>query len=378
MSTGTRPPGPLLREQVEPPDLDVDDPRLTRFDLVKEGARRDGVDIIHYEPRFAVPGTRAERRAERSIALLFLLAFLGGAAFFAIFVWWPWRYDPGSNLSKLYTPMLGLSLALTLAPVGFGIIAYAKKLLPVEVAIEHRHVGGSEPADRRLTGALLGSIADDTAIQRRPLIKGALATSLLGIGVVATVPLVGALIKSPHKASGQPEGLGDIYMHTGFNPGYNNGQPVRLVHEDGTPIRPSDVSVGGQITVFPGIPDGATNKFGDSPTLLIHLRTTDADTLRRNLAKVPTNAGVMWGDYVAYSKICTHAGCPASLYEQQTNRLLCPCHQSQFQITDNARPIFGPATRRLPALPLDVDSEGFFIAKSDFKVPVGPGFWERP
>ena len=86
----------------------------------------------------------------------------------------------------------------------------------------------------------------------------------------------------------------------------------------------------------------------------------------------------MWGNYIAYSKICTHAGCPASLYEQQTNRLLCPCHQSQFQITDNARPIFGPATRRLPMLPLEVDEEGFFVAKSDFRVPIGPGFWERP
>jgi ubiquinol-cytochrome c reductase iron-sulfur subunit len=85
----------------------------------------------------------------------------------------------------------------------------------------------------------------------------------------------------------------------------------------------------------------------------------------------------MFGNYVAYSKICTHAGCPASLYEQQTNRLLCPCHQSQFQITDNARPIFGPATRRLPMLPLEVDAEGFFVAKSDYRVPVGPGFWER-
>ena len=74
----------------------------------------------------------------------------------------------------------------------------------------------------------------------------------------------------------------------------------------------------------------------------------------------------MWGNYVAFSKICTHAGCPASLYEQQTNRLLCPCHQSQFLITDNARPVFGPASRRLPMLPIEVDEEGFFVAKSDF------------
>lgn len=376
--TETRPPGPLLREQVEPPELDVDDPRLTRFDLVKESARRDGVDIVHYEPRFPAPGTRSERRIERSIALMFLLAFLGGAAFFAIFIWWPWRYDPGSNLSKLYTPLLGVTMALSLAPIGFGIIAFVKRLLPVEVAIEHRHVGGSEPDEIKLTGALLTSVADETAIQRRPLIKGALATGLLGIGVIATVPLIGALIKNPHKMAGQPEGLGDVLMHTGFNPAYNNGNLVRLVHEDGSPVRPTDVSVGGQITVFPGIPGGPTNRFADSPTLLIHLRTPDADTLRRNLANVPINAGVMWGDYVAYSKICTHAGCPASLYEQQTNRLLCPCHQSQFQITDNARPIFGPATRRLPALPLDVDDEGFFVARSDYQVPVGPGFWERP
>ena len=84
------------------------------------------------------------------------------------------------------------------------------------------------------------------------------------------------------------------------------------------------------------------------------------------------------GAFVAYSKICTHAGCPASLYEQQTNRLLCPCHQSQFNILDNAQPIFGPATRRLPMLPLTVGADGFFYAAGDYQVPVGPGFWERP
>jgi ubiquinol-cytochrome c reductase iron-sulfur subunit len=86
----------------------------------------------------------------------------------------------------------------------------------------------------------------------------------------------------------------------------------------------------------------------------------------------------MWGNYIAYSKICTHAGCPASLYEQQTNRLLCPCHQSQFLITENARPIFGPASRRLPQLPITVDDEGFFVATSDYRETVGPDFWERP
>jgi ubiquinol-cytochrome c reductase iron-sulfur subunit len=82
-----------------------------------------------------------------------------------------------------------------------------------------------------------------------------------------------------------------------------------------------------------------------------------------------------YGDYVAYSKICTHAGCPVSLYEQETGRILCPCHQSQFDVTDGAKPVFGPATRSLPQLPITVDDEGYFMARSDFNAPVGPSFW---
>ena len=116
------------------------------------------------------------------------------------------------------------------------------------------------------------------------------------------------------------------------------------------------------MTVFPGVPHGATNKYADSPTLLIHLRADDAQAARGPTPRTG-NANAMWGNYVAYSKICTHAGCPASLYEQQTNRLLCPCHQSQFLITDNARPIFGPASRRLPQLPIEVDDGGLLRGK---------------
>ena len=135
------------------------------------------------------------------------------------------------------------------------------------------------------------------------------------------------------------------------------------------------------MTVFPGIPDGATNKWADSPVLLIHLREDDADSsglLQGRLDRAEPAVDGMWGNFVAYSKICTHAGCPASLYEQQTNRLLCPCHQSQFLITDQAKPIFGPATRRLPMLPLEVEG-GLPRGESRTSCePVGPAFWERP
>jgi ubiquinol-cytochrome c reductase iron-sulfur subunit len=204
-------------------------------------------------------------------------------------------------------------------------------------------------------------------VKRRPLLGISLLAGLAPVGAVAAAPLIGGLIEQPHK---------DNQMFTtGWAP--RGGELIRLIREDGTPIRPAEISAGGQITVFPGIPDGVSNRHADSPTLLIHLRESDAQAARE--ANERTGQGdYMWGNYTAYSKICTHAGCPASLYEQQTNRLLCPCHQSQFLITDNARPIFGPASRRLPQLPIEVDDEGFFVAKSDFTETVGPDFWERP
>ena len=343
-------------------------PEPTRFELVKEGARRDGVEIVHYAPRFPVPGTRAERRIERTVALCFLLSGLGAIGFVAVYAFGHFEYRPGSGPDKFFTPALGLTLGLALLGVALGIITWARKLMPEEVAVQDRHDGASPEDERRMTGATILNMVDDTGIQRRPLLlKGSVALGLGGLGLAAAAPLIGGLIKDPHRP--------DIYFHTGWDPANNGGKPVPLIRNDLTPIRPEDVSVGGQITVFPGIPGGTTNEWADSPVLLIHLRETDAAELQKNLT--PGNRGKPWQNYVAYSKICTHAGCPASLYEQQTNILLCPCHQSQFHITDNARPVFGPATRRLPMLPLTV-ANGFFVAKSDFGVPIGPGFWERP
>jgi ubiquinol-cytochrome c reductase iron-sulfur subunit len=350
--------------------VDLNDPRLSRFEVVREGARRDDIEIVHYEHQFPVPGTRAERRIERAIAFMFLLAGLMATIFLVTYIWWPWQFGLGATLSDYYTPILGISLGIALFAIGFGILAWAKKLLPREVSIQDRHEAMSTDEDRQITGQTMVYLVDELGVQRRPLLKGAVVLGLLPIGAVAVAPLIGGLIQDPHKDA-EP-----MMFRTGFNPVANGGKKVRLIREDGTPIRPEDVSVGGQMTVFPGIPHGATNEHADSPTLLIHLREGDASQARANLDE--KNAGAMYGNYIAYSKICTHAGCPASLYEQQTNRLLCPCHQSQFLITDNARPIFGPASRRLPALPIELDSEGFFVAASDYRETVGPDFWERP
>jgi ubiquinol-cytochrome c reductase iron-sulfur subunit len=170
---------------------------------------------------------------------------------------------------------------------------------------------------------------------------------------MALFPVVGGLIKRPH---------GELNK-TAWAKG------VRLVQVDGTPVRPGDLEPGSLATVFPNTPGGKTAS--DTPTMLIRLRPEQKITARKG------QQGFTWGDYVAYSKICTHLGCPVSLYEQQTNRILCPCHQSQFDVLQDGKPVFGPATRPLPQLPITVDSEGYFVARSDYIEPVGPAFWER-
>jgi len=349
--------------------VDVTDGKLSRFEIVKEGLRRDGIEILHYEPAFPVPGTKVEKRIERFIAFCFVVAGLGALGFVAVYAFWPWEYEyaefgGAGSMSKWYTPMLGLTLGLGLAGLGIGILTWAKKLLPVEELVQERHDGGSKEEDRVITGAVVGNMVDETGIKRRPMLKRALLFGAAPLGLAAIAPL-GALIVPP----------GDDLFTTGFNPSNNDGKPVGLMLKDGTLVRPDMISVGGQITAYPAIPDGSTNRHADSPVLLIHLRDGDAKKARENAYEM--YEGAQWNNYIAYSKICTHVGCPASLYEQQTNRLLCPCHQSQFLITDNAKPVFGPATRHLPQLPIDVDEDGFFYAVSDFLVPIGPAFWER-
>jgi ubiquinol-cytochrome c reductase iron-sulfur subunit len=142
---------------------------------------------------------------------------------------------------------------------------------------------------------------------------------------------------------------------------------VRVVREDGEPVRPDDLPVDGVLTVFP---EGHVDA-GDGPTLLIRTRRG------REFRTRDGREGWTVDGIVAYSKLCTHVGCPVGLYQSEEGLLLCPCHQSTFDVYDGARPVFGPAARSLPQLPLDVDDDGYLVATGDFSDPVGPGFWDR-
>jgi ubiquinol-cytochrome c reductase iron-sulfur subunit len=138
------------------------------------------------------------------------------------------------------------------------------------------------------------------------------------------------------------------------------------------PIKAADVTVG---SVFHVMPEGidkvedVLEQRAKAAVLLMRLSPDDIKVSRER----------EWGyeGIVAYSKICTHVGCPVGLYEQQTHHLLCPCHQSTFDVTEDCKVIFGPARRPLPQLPITVDTEGYLVAASGFHEAVGPSFPER-
>lgn len=326
--------------------------KRTQMDWVKEGAALDGVEIVHYRKRYVVSGTKMERRAERKVAFWLFVAFIGGAGYLLTTIFWPWEFKSDEGLNFLFTPLLGICMTLGLGGLGIAIIGYAKWLLPDEESVQERHDGPSDEVDRISTGATIMEMAEATELPRRKLIKRTLGLSVLGVGALTIAPL-GGLIKKPGRA---------LYT-TPWKAG------SRLLREDGTPVKPADIKPGGLETVYPDVPHAVLRS--DAPTLLIRLRP-DADVKVRK-----GREDFHHGDYYAYSKVCTHAGCPVGLFEQQTNRLLCPCHQSQFEVLDGCRPVFGPASRSLPQLHIDVDDEGYFIAKGDYSEPVGPAFWER-
>ncbi|MCW2527786.1 MAG: Rieske (2Fe-2S) protein [Pseudonocardiales bacterium] len=333
-------------------------------------AEENGVAIVHRRERYPIAGTRAERRAERTIALIFLLGFATAVAFIVVFcgaVPFEWKLPgTGSQDFKYFTPLLGALLGLSLACIGIGVVLWAKWLLPEEESVQDRHDGPGPVEDQLLMSATLVTGFNDLGVARRSMLKSTVGLAGGALAAVPLVALVGAMIKKPNR------GVGQSLFHTWYGlqiAQYPNGVPI--IKSDGTRIGPADLDAGGIETVFP------VNhvREGDSPTLLIRLHPGQTVKARKN------QSGFGWGDYVAFSKICTHAGCPASLYEQQTGRLLCPCHQSQFNVLEDAKPVFGPATRSLPKLPLGIEVVGgkqYFVAKGDFPEAIGPAFWERP
>lgn len=364
---------------------------MTADEKVQLGTNLDDVEIIYREPRYPVEGTKAEKRSERIITTWFVLSGLFAIAGFALFIWNNWEFtmpdQPGYWAYTLYTPALGVSFGLSILAFGFGVIQLTKRFIPAEISVQQRHDGPSEEADRQTLVAELNDSLQTSTLPRRKMILGSAAFGLGALTVAGGVAAIGGFIKNPW---GDKK---DDLWQTGWSPIHDHapGETVFLRRDTGNPyqvalVRPEDLDAGAMETVFPWrVSDG----YGDTeesrhhllqglravrnPVMLIRLRSSDAAKVIKRKGQESFN----YGDYYAYTKVCSHLGCPTSLYEQQTNRILCPCHQSQFNALEFAKPVFGPAARALAQLPITVNNQGYMVAAGDFIEPVGPAFWER-
>ncbi len=365
---------------------------MDRDQLLKLGGQMDGVELVDYPEPWPVENTRAERRAQRLVAFWFALSAIAGLAFVVVLAWpkW-WEYkdpsDPSGHATySLYTPALGVTLGLSVLALGIGVILYTKKFIPQETAVQQRTDGPSKEVDRATILAHLADAGNRSTIARRSLIKRTAGAGAGALGLAVAALPVASFIKDPWKDTENENGL----WHTGWQPKFpgekiylrrNTGSLEEDVEKGPSLVKAEDLDAGAMETVFPyrASEKGNHEALGkaltriDNPVMLIRLRPTDGARVVKRKGQEDYN----FGDYYAYTKICSHVGCPTSLYEQRTNRILCPCHQSQFDALHYGKPIFGPATRPLAQLPITVDEEGYLIAKGDFNEAIGPAFWER-
>jgi len=356
--------------------------QMSRDELATLGGKLDGVEMVEFPDPWPVKGTRAEKRAERQVAFWFALSGVAGLAFVVAFIWWPARYvapdEDGYTMYSLYTPVIGLTLGIAILAVGIGVLNYTRKFIPHEVAVQQRHDGGSAELDKATILAQLADAGDRSTIAKRPLVRRSLLFGGGVLGLALTALPLGSLLRNPHAQSSNAAGL----LHTPWLHTKKDEKVfLRRVTGDGrvSLVRPEDLDAGAMETVFPFRKTDTEEDFtkitlkGDSPVMLIRLRPQDAARVIKHQGQEDFN----YGDYYAYTKICSHLGCPTSLFEQRSNRILCPCHQSQFDALQYAKPVFGPATRKLAQLPITVDDDGYFISTGDFIEPVGPAYWER-
>ena len=289
---------------------------------------------------------------------LAILAMVVGMLGFIAFIWVYWiNASEEWEAAMLTVGMLGL---------GIGTIAWGKYLMPQGPFVEERHeFHSSEPERTAFNAAITGR--GGVEVKRRGLLLGVFAVGGGIMTLALLVPGVRSLGPKPAKSENTEGPTEDSLFTTNWKKG------AQLVTVDGRQVLVDDLEVGGVLTVFP------RGFEGSSPDQVILLRLAQLGPNDPPYPIAPpgkTSYGVQ--GYVAYSKLCTHLGCPVGLYQQRTQQLVCPCHQSIFDVNAGAIPQFGPAPRPLPQLPITVDSSGRMRANGSFDQAVGPGFWERP
>ena len=386
-----------MSDEVKDTPSDAELASMSREQLVELGGKMDGVDTVFREERWPVPGTKAEKRAERSVAYWLLLGGFSGLALLLVFLFWPWEYQPMGSAGEIWyqlaTPLYGLTFGLSILAIGIGAVLYQKKFIPEEISIQERHDGRSPELHRKTIAANLTDALETSTLKRRKVVGLSLGIGLGAFGLGTLVAFIGGLIKNPWKpVVPTADGMKAVLWTSGWTPRFK-GETIFMARATGLPgespfvkMRPEDIDAGGMETVFPwreADGDGTTVESHErlseiamgvrNPVMLIRIKPVDMLRVVKRKGQESFN----FGELFAFTKVCSHLGCPSSLYEQQTYRILCPCHQSQFDALHFARPIFGPAARALAQLPITIDQDGYLVANGDFIEPVGPAFWER-
>ncbi len=313
-----------------------------------------------HRPRVTDEDPKRAKRAQRTVYTLFYLSILGSVWAVAAYMLFPIEGNDVDAV-RLNNMFIGLGATLALFGIGFGAVHWAKSVMvDVELADERHPVGGS-PETRAAAAQVFADADRESGFSRRSVIRNSLIGALIAFPLPAVVLFRGF--------APQDQNPVELLNHTMWKQG------TRLALDpSGAPIKASDVTIGSAFHVIPeGLADlehGKLEEKAKAAVLLMRLEPSE-------LNELPERASWSYDGIVAYSKICTHVGCPVALYEQHTHHLLCPCHQSQFDVANHCEVIFGPAKRPLPQLPIAVDDEGYLVAQSDFTEPVGPSFWER-
>jgi ubiquinol-cytochrome c reductase iron-sulfur subunit len=297
--------------------------------------------------RPAAPAPSSNPRAETvAIALLFAAAACA-VGFIVTYALAPMPHE---------TQWLGLSLGLSLLAIAAALIVVAKKLIVTEQLVEP-YTPEEHPHEQELITEVVEQAGQ--RLTRKRLFKLGLgaAGGTLGLAVLAPALSFGPFFETKY------------FLGTPWRRGR------RLVDESSKPLRASDIEEKAMYTAFPeGLSLDGREELGAAVVLV---------KLPRAELRLPSKlAGYDAGGIVAYSKICTHAGCAISLYraplfqpDEPRPALVCPCHYSTFDPADGGSVIFGPAGRQLPMLPLAVDRDGYLRAKGNFDGPVGPSWW---
>lgn len=333
---------------------------VTSQQHVAELDRFEDPGLPEHKFRMADKDPKAANRAELQVNVLFWISIIGTiGSIVGYFMVRPDGTVAGVTRANL---VLGVTMFLSLMGIGLAAVHWAKTLMSDHEKAEERHPIASPQEVREAAVAELTAGIEDSGIGRRTVLKGSVVTALALFPLTIAVPLISS--------------VGDDWDVSKFRHTIWEKGKRLTIDPSGRPIKAADVTVGSVVHVIPEASEEmrASHEWVSekAKAVVLVVRMDPKDLIESEERKTWSYDGI-----VAYSKICTHVGCPVALYEQQTHHLLCPCHQSTFDVADGAKVVFGPAKRALPQLPIAVDDEGYLIAQDDFNEPVGPSYWER-